>query len=67
MADRLQKGFECTCGKKHWYPVYVYGHWREELNFTCPCGVAWKILEGTASSPGRTTVAKQLWAKDFEK
>lgn len=48
MAE-LAKGFTCQCGEYHRYPVYVYSHWDELLDFTCPkCNAKYQIVRGHA-------------------
>lgn len=50
-----KKGFICTCGKPVEYPMYVFAHWDETLDFTCDrCGAKWAILRGTAKSNRKT-------------
>lgn len=62
MGNRLNtdgiRGFVCECGARHIYPVYVYEHWSEQLNFTCDdCGLAYRIRYGDASCKGKIAVA----------
>lgn len=50
MKEELPKGFACECGKEHRFPLYVYAHWSNVLNFTCPdCGATYAIVRGYAS------------------
>jgi hypothetical protein len=43
------KGFTCKCGEFHLYPLCVYAHWREVLDFTCPkCNAQYSVMFGNA-------------------
>jgi hypothetical protein len=43
----LPKGFTCDCGAVHGFPPYVYAHWDEILQFTCPnCERTYEVLHG---------------------
>lgn len=44
----LPKGFTCTCGVEHTFPLYVFAHWDEPLIHTCDCGAKHTILQGKA-------------------
>lgn len=50
MEESLPKGFTCACGEEHRLPIYLYAHWREVFDFTCPqCGAAYSIVMGIAT------------------
>lgn len=45
--SKLAKGYTCPqCNTENEFPVYVYGHWHEELTHTCDCGAKNDILAG---------------------
>jgi hypothetical protein len=46
---RDEKGYPsghiCNCGENYRWPGYVFAHWREGVNFTCPkCNQIFSIL-----------------------
>ena len=48
-ANQEAKGYVCTCGEAHEYPMYVFAHWTEELTHQCKaCGRNAYILRGIA-------------------
>lgn len=41
------KQLVCKCGHIEKFPLYVFAHWTERLDFTCPnCGAVWWIQRG---------------------
>ena len=53
VKKELPKGFTCTCGRKHKFPMYVYAHWTIELLLICgECGKKWSFLEGEVEEVG---------------
>lgn len=44
----LPDGFDCECGKHNKYPMYVFAHWRDLLQFECECGRKYEICVGRA-------------------
>jgi hypothetical protein len=57
MARKLKdsdKQLQCHCGHVEVYPAYVFAHWNETLDFTCPnCKAKWSILRGKAEGQKR--------------
>lgn len=50
------KGYTCTCGKYHKFPMYVYAHPTDELIHKCDCGRKVTIYDTTAyPQPSPTT------------
>jgi hypothetical protein len=50
MAGKPREGFHCkTCKKYHYFPPYVFAHWRELLTHTCDnCGAMHEICAGAS-------------------
>lgn len=47
---QLPKGFVCRCGKQHRFSLWVYAHFDEQLEFTCPdCGCKFNVWQGVAT------------------
>lgn len=53
--DDQPKGVTCPCGGFTPFTVWVYAHWHERIEFTCPkCGQVSVVWRGE-SSPCRFT------------
>lgn len=59
--DELIKGFDCECGERHDYPVYVLAHYDEPFLHTCAkCKRKHAILRGRAVLVKGNTLADAL-------
>ena len=64
METDLPKGYTCACGEYHKYPGYIYAHFREMIDHTCPkCRRVYTILLGHAT-PKRKKRAKNKEPQD---
>lgn len=53
MHKDIPKGFNCECGEVHKYPLYVFAHWHEQLDFMCPkCDRKYTVYGGKALLSG---------------
>lgn len=57
----LPAGFVCDCGERHLYPTYVFAHWHDKLDFTCPkCKTQYEVFRGRALSEHKLAGNPQL-------
>lgn len=48
--EYLPKGITCACGEFSAFTGYVYAHWRDVLQLTCPiCGRKYETCAGMAT------------------
>lgn len=63
--EKLPKGWRCTCGAEHRFPMWVYAHGRDLIKTHCTeCGRPWNVLLFHAQAARRRAGEKgRPWAE----